>query len=94
MFGRIDNSYSAAIDTSLYDNSAAPLSGEGNFRRLTLDLGLGVEYHVGGTIYAYSDLRTWLPTTNYPSEYLHSNDKVPMPLILSFGLRILFSYDY
>ena len=93
MFARIENIYSTAIDTSLYDNSAAPLNGEGKFKRLTLDIGLGVEYHVGGSIYAYSDLRTWLPTTHYPSEYLHNNKNVPLPLIFSAGLRILFGTD-
>ena len=93
MFARIENIYSTPIDTSLYDNSAAPLKGEGKFNRLTFDLGLGVEYNVGGTIYAYSDLRTWLPASNYPSEYLHSNENVPLPLIISVGLRILFGSD-
>ena len=92
LFGHMENIYSNAIDTSLYDNSAAPLNGQGKFKRLTLDLGIGLEYPVGGTLYVYSDLRTWLPTTNYPSQYLHSNEKVPLPLIFNVGLRILFGY--
>lgn len=94
MFGHIENVYSTAIDTSLYDNSAAPLAGNGKFKRLTFDIGLGAEYPLGGTLYAYGDIRTWLPTSDYPSPYLHNNEKVPLPLIFGIGLRILFGNDY
>jgi hypothetical protein len=93
MFGHMENIYSKGIDTGLYDNSAAPVAGEGKFKRLTLDLGVGIEYPIGGTLYIYSEVRTSLPTTNFPSEYLHSNEKVPSPLIVNLGLRMLFGYD-
>jgi hypothetical protein len=93
LFARAENTYSP-VDTSLYDTPAAPSPGEGRFKRLTFDLGLGAEYVAGGNVYLYGDLRTWLPTTSFPSAYLHNNEKVPLPLIISLGIRVLFGYDY
>ncbi|MGZ5190126.1 MAG: hypothetical protein ACXWCZ_03845 [Flavisolibacter sp.] len=94
MFARIENTYLTVIDTSQYDTPDTPLPGTGRFKRLTFDLGLGVEYVAGGNIFIYSELKTWIPTTNYPSPYLHSNEMVPAPLILCAGFRILFGNDY
>jgi len=90
MFTRVENSFAPAIDTGLY---AAPVrSGNSEFYRLTVDLGTGAEFPVGGNFFLYGDIRTWLPASDYPSPYLHSNKNVPLPLILSGGLRILFGY--
>lgn len=90
MFTKAENVFSPAIDTSLY--TAPTAAGNGKFYRLTLDLGAGVEVPVGGSFVLYSDLRTWLPTSDYPSPYLHSNKNVPLPVTINAGMRILFSY--
>jgi hypothetical protein len=92
MIGKVENSFDQVIDTSVYDVPPAPVPGNGQFTRLTLDLGLGIERSVGGNVYLYGNLRTWLPTTNYPSAYLHSNENVPLPLIFSAGIRVLFGF--
>jgi hypothetical protein len=88
-FTRVRNEYMTPIDTSLYEVNA-PVEGEDGFKRLTLDLGAGVEYPLGPGVYAYGDLRTWLPASGYPSPYLHDTRKVPLPLTLGAGLRITF----
>ena len=90
MFTKVVNSFSPAIDTAYYN--APLLSGSNQFYRLTLDLGIGIEFPVGGDFFLYSDLRTWVPSSGYPSPYLHNNKNVPLPAILSGGLRILFGY--
>jgi len=88
MFTKVDNLFSTAVDTSLYSTTTLP--GTDRIYRLTLDLGLGLEYPISGNFYLYGDLRTWIPTSDYPSPYLHSNKNVPMPLFLNVGLRIPF----
>jgi len=88
MITKAENITTPAIDTSLY--TATTIAGNDKFYRLTLDLGAGVEFPVGGIFFLYGDLRTWLPTSDYPSPYLHSNKNVPLPLIFSAGMRILF----
>jgi hypothetical protein len=70
--------------------SAPTLAGTDKIYRLSLDLGLGLEYPISGSFYLYGDLRTWLPTSDYPSPYLHNNKNVPLPAIVSLGLRIPF----
>lgn len=88
MFGRVSNLHSMNIDTSLY---IVPVeSGEGKFRRLTFDLGLGFEKPVGGDLYAYIETRVLIPTTDYPSKYLFVNDNAPLVATANIGLRILF----
>ena len=93
MFVRIENSFTPKVDTSAYDIQPAPLEGTNQFKRLTFDLGLGMEYPFAGNMYLYGELRTWLRSSNYPSAYLHSNKNVPLPIIISGGIRILFGYD-
>ena len=90
LFANIENNFSPAIDTSLY---LTPTHfGTSKFYRLTLDLGAGVEYPVGAGFFLYSDVRTWLPASDYPSPYLHSNKNVPLPFMISAGMRMLFDY--
>jgi hypothetical protein len=90
MFSRVENVFSSPVDTTLY-HAVYPLQGSNSFQRLTIDLGLGAEIPVGGDFYLYGDVRTWVPTTSYPSPYLHKNNNVPLPLVVSAGIRILFA---
>jgi len=90
IFGEATNSYSTTIDTSLYNAPQQPISGNGHFKRLTLDLGLGVEVPLGGDIYFYSEGKIWIPTTGYPSKYLFVNNNAPFAAMATAGLRILF----
>lgn len=88
MLGRIENSYSTTIDTVNY---FVPVTkGKANFKRLTLDLGLGWEILLGGSIYFYNEIRMEIPTTDYPSSYLFVNRNAPLMASLNFGIRILF----
>ncbi|HEY6956758.1 MAG TPA: hypothetical protein VI385_16015 [Flavisolibacter sp.] len=88
MFSKVDNVFSTPIDTSLY--TSPTIAGTGKFYRLTMDFGLGAEYPISGNFYLYGDLRTWVPTSDSPSPYLHSNESVPFPFFVSAGLRIPF----
>jgi hypothetical protein len=90
MFTKAENVFSPAIDTTLY--TTITTAGNGKFYRLTFDLGAGVEFPIGGSFFLYSDLRTWLPTSDAPSPYLHSNKNVPLPVMINAGMRILFGY--
>lgn len=90
IFGKAVNEYSVNIDTSLYNSPERPVSGEGHFKRLTLDLGLGWELPLGGEIYFYTEGKTWIPTTEYPSKYLFVNNNAPFAVMISAGFRILF----
>ena len=90
MFGRVTNSYSTSIDTSLYNAPGQPISGSGHFKRLTLDLGLGWEIPLGGDVYLYASGKVWIPTTDYPSKYLFVNDNAPLVGMAGLGIRMLF----
>ena len=90
MFTKVENAFTPAVDTSLYATSTLP--GNSEFYRLTIDLGAGVEFPIGGNFFLYSDVRTWIPTSDYPSPYLHNNKNVPLPFMISGGMRILFGY--
>lgn len=90
MFTKVENVFTPSVDTSLYNTPMLP--GHSEFYRLTLDLGTGVEFPIGGNFFLYSDARTWIPTSDYPSPYLHSNKNVPLPFMISGGMRILFGY--
>ena len=89
LFGRVQNNYSQAVDTLLY-SSKAPSAGTGKFTRLTLDAGLGGEYAIAPFLFIYTELRTWLPASDYPSQYLRDNNNVPSVVALNVGARVLF----
>ena len=88
LFGNVSNQQSAAIDTAQYYIQVKP--GEGKFKRITLDLGLGVEFPIGGEYYIYSEGRLWVPASDYPSKYLYVNDDSPVVGMFNLGIRILF----
>lgn len=89
ILGRIENSHSVAIDTVTY---AVPVqSGKANFKRLTLDLGLGWEMPVGGDFFFYTEGRVWVPATGYPSNYIFVNENAPFAGMLNIGLRLFFN---
>ena len=90
LFAKVSNSFSLPLDTAMYTSSI--IEGNGKFKRLTFDAGVGAELPVGGNIFLYSDLRTFLPASNQTSGYLHSQRNVPVALIFSAGLRIFFDF--
>jgi len=88
MLGRVINSHSPSIDTSMYNVPVKP--GKGNFKRLTLDLGLGWETPLGADIFFYLEGRAWLPTTDYPSTFIFVNNNAPLTGMVNAGFRVLF----
>jgi hypothetical protein len=88
LMGRVENTHSVTIDTAAYQ--VPVLSGKANFKRLTLDLGLGWEIPLTAGFFLYAEGRTWIPTTDYPSKYIFVNDNAPIVGMLNVGLRILF----
>jgi hypothetical protein len=91
IFGKATNTYSTTIDTSLYNAPAQPASGSGHFKRLTIDVGLGLEMPLHGDIFLYAEGKAWIPTTDYPSKYLFVNDNAPLTANVTAGLRIVFN---
>lgn len=89
LLGNAENTYNTFIDTLQYDVPLKPYPGTGSFKRLTVDIGIGNEIPLGTSIYLYTELRSWLPASNYPSAYLVNNNKVPLSLMLCGGLRVL-----
>ncbi|MBL0153758.1 MAG: hypothetical protein IPP93_09800 [Chitinophagaceae bacterium] len=88
ILGKVTNTHSVSIDSNVY---VLPVrSGKANFKRLTIDVGLGAEWPMGSDFFVYSELRAWLPTTSYPSKYVFVNRDAPIVGMLNFGLRILF----
>ncbi len=90
MFGKVSNSYSTSIDTSLYIPPAQPVSGTGHFKRLTFDVGLGWEVPINNELYVYAIGKVWIPTSDYPSKYLLVSDNAPLSGTISVGIRVLF----
>ncbi len=88
MMGRVINSQDPQIDTNDYDLPVR--SGKANFKRLTLDVGIGYEIPLGADIFFYNEARAWIPTTDYPSRHIFVNDNAPFTGMINFGLRILF----
>jgi hypothetical protein len=88
LFGRVNNTHSNPIDASTYD--APVLAGEAKFKRLTADLGLGWETHLGGGTYLYIEGRGWIPASDYPSKHILINNNAPLVGMLNLGIRILF----
>lgn len=88
VLGSVENAHSVSVDTALYN--VPVIKGKANFKRLTADLGLGWEAHLGGGIYFYNEAKAWIPTTDYPSKYIFVNENAPLVGSLSIGIRILF----
>lgn len=88
MFGKIKNTHSVAIDTAAY--IVPVLAGEDKFNRLSVDLGLGFEIHVGGGIFVYFEGRGIIATTGYRSKYLYVNNDAPCTGSANLGIRFLF----
>ncbi len=88
LLGRIENTHSVTIDTALY--TLPVQSGKANFKRLTIDPGLGFEKYLIADIYLYAEARAWISTEGYPSRYIYINDRAPRTGMLSAGLRVLF----
>jgi hypothetical protein len=92
LFTKVRNSNSIAIDATQY--LVRPAAGAGKLDRLTFDLGFGAELPLGGNFFAFADGRTWLPASGTESPYLHYQRNVPLPVIVSAGLRLLFDFSY
>lgn len=88
VFGKVTNTHQPSIDTADYDVPVRP--GLAHFKRLTLDLGAGLEYPIGGDVFLYSEGKVWIPTTDYPSRYIFVNENAPLAGMLNVGIRILF----
>jgi len=88
LLGRVENTHSVSIDTAVY--YLPVLSGRANFKRLTIDPGLGFEKYLGGDLYIYTEARVWVPTDGYPSKYIYVNEDAPWTGMLNLGLRVLF----
>lgn len=88
LLGRIENTHSTTIDSNEYH--VPVISGRANFKRLTIDAGLGAEKYLGGDLYIYGEGRIWIPTDGYPSKYIYINDRAPWTGMLGLGLRVLF----
>lgn len=89
LLGKVDNRFSKNIDTATYIMTS-PLPGNAAFKRLTFDTGLGTEFPLGTDIYLYTELKTWIPTSHYPSPYLYNNNyHIPAVATVNMGIRIL-----
>jgi hypothetical protein len=94
LLGRVDNTHTTpnstpvVIDTA--DYNVPVRAGRANFKRLTVDLGLGYEGHMGANIYWYAEGRAWIPASDYPSKYIFVNDNAPLVGMFNLGIRILF----
>ena len=88
LFGRVDNTQSGFIDSSLYTMPVLP--GRANFKRMTYDLGLGLERPAGGDIYFYGEGKVFIPSTDYPSGHLLVNNDAPLTFYFNIGVRVLF----
>jgi hypothetical protein len=66
------------------------LSGTASFKRLTFDLGLGIEKPVGADVFLYLEGRVHVPTSGYPSKHILVNNNAPLTATVNTGLRILF----
>lgn len=89
LLGKAENTYNKSVDSSLYIIKP-PREGNGAFKRLTLDAALGTEFPLGTAVFVYTEARTWIPTSHYPSEYLYEdNYNIPAILAINVGLRVL-----
>jgi hypothetical protein len=89
MMGSVLNTHSVDIDTTVY--LVPVLSYKDNFKRLTFDLGTGMEIILGGGIYFYIEGRVLIPATDYPSRHLFVNNNAPFTGAANAGIRVLFN---
>jgi hypothetical protein len=88
LMGQVSNTSSIAIDTTAYNLPVR--AGDAKFKRLTLDLGLGTEFPLGGDLYIYVEGKTLIPITDNPSSYMLPATKyAPLTASLHLGLRML-----
>jgi hypothetical protein len=92
LFATISNAFSTDVDTTQY--SLATASGSGSLHRLTFDIGIGGERSLSGNLFLFADVRSWLPASSHPSPYLHNQRNVPLPVMLSAGVRVLLGSVY
>jgi hypothetical protein len=93
MYGHASNSFSAYIDTALYTIQYNVVHGAGDFKRLTFDITGGFEFPVAYELFLYSEIRMYIPTTDYPSSYLMNNSHAPLLGSINLGIRIIFNAD-
>jgi len=86
--GRANNTPTQTVDTALYNVPQKAIAGGNHFKRLTLDLSLGAEMILGAGVYLYTDVRTWIPASDYPSPFLYNNN-LPRTLMVNGGIRVL-----
>lgn len=92
LFAKATNTVSVAVDTTAYYSPV--ISGQGGIKRLTFDAGLGAEVHAGSFLYLVGSVRTWLPSSNRDSPLLHNSNRVPLSVMASAGVRLLFGVIY
>jgi opacity protein-like surface antigen len=93
MYGNASNTFSTYIDTALYSIQYNVVHGKGDFKRLTFDFTAGVEFPVSYEWWVYSEIRMYIPSTDYPSKYLMNNSHAPLLGTLNLGIRIMFNAD-
>jgi hypothetical protein len=93
MYGNASNTFSTYIDTALYTIQYNVVHGAGDFKRLTFDITGGVEFPVAYELFIYSEIRMYIPTTDYPSSYLMNNSHAPFLGGINLGIRIIFNAD-
>lgn len=93
LIGSASNNFSAIVDTSLYNTQDNVVNGSGDFKRLTLDVLAGFDFPISYEIFLYTEVRMYIPTTNYPNNYLLKNSNAPLLGGINIGLRVLFNAD-
>jgi len=93
MFGTATNTFSTYIDTALYTINNKVVHGKGDFKRLTFDITGGVEFPVAYEMFIYSEVRMYIPITDYPSSYLVKSSNAPFLGSINLGIRVLFNAD-
>ena len=93
MFGTASNTFSTVIDTSLYTINSKVVHGTGDFKRLTFDITGGAEFPVAYELFVYTEVRMYIPTTDYPSSYLVKTSNAPFLGSIHLGIRVLFNAD-
>lgn len=88
MMGKVKNATNIIYDTANYKYPVN--NGDGKFKRLTIDVGLGYERALGGDIFVYVESRSHIPITNYPTPYLLVNGYAPLNIAALIGIRILW----